>query len=140
MAFNPNKNALGVCLERIKAAKTRFKIPDDQIFTSKDYDIWGDPDSVVTNIPGGFHKVLLPFSTDGPATFYISSAGPNTTVPRHSHDEGAGIRFIVSGSIIYKGAVLGQGDWMYLPAKAPYEFVVGPMGVTIFYCYQCCCA
>jgi hypothetical protein len=139
MAFNPNQRSLAACIEDIVASKRRLGITGEQIYTSKDHNIWEDQGSSCTNVPGGFNKIILPFNTDGPATFYISSGAPNTRVPQHSHDEGAGIRVILSGSIVYKGVELVQGDWMYMPARARYEFVVGPMGVTMFYCYQCCC-
>lgn len=139
--FNPNKDTLAACLARIEAHRKARNIQNDKIITSRSVgDVWSDKDLHVSNVPGGFNKVILPFASGGPATFYISSAGPGVKVPRHSHDEGAGVRFIVSGSIIYEGNILSQGDWMYMPAGAPYEFTVGPMGVTMFYCYECCCA
>lgn len=138
--FDPNRNKLGVCLDQIKVIQQEMGISTSRIFTSRDIkDLWNSQ-AAVSNIPSGFNKIMLPFNTEGPATFYISAAGPNVKVPSHSHDEGAGIRFIASGSIIYKGQELVAGDWMYLPAKVPYDFVVGPKGVVIFYCYQCCCA
>ena len=41
---------------------------------------------------------------------------PGTEVPEHSHDEGDGFRYIVSGSIIYNGQeLLAAGDWMFIP-------------------------
>jgi hypothetical protein len=139
--FDPNRNKMSACLERINDLKKKLKIDDSKIYTSKDFaGIWNEKSALIDNIPGGFNKVILPFMTTGEATFYISSAGPNTEVPKHSHKEGAGIRFIVSGSMIYNGQELTEGDWMYMPAGAVYEFKVGPRGVTIFYCYQCCCA
>lgn len=139
--FDPNRSSMASCLERIAQIRKDLRIKDDKIFTSKDVkSLWSHKRAVVSNIPDGFNKVILPFSTDGPATFYISAAGPNVKVPRHSHDEGAGIRFIVSGSIIYKGQELSEGDWMYMPAGSKYDFAVGPRGVVIFCCYQCCCA
>jgi hypothetical protein len=140
MAFDPNKSTLEACIAHIQATRARLKLPDDKILTSRDVDIWGDSESQVHNVPGGFHKVILPFHLDSSSTFYISSAGPHTSVPKHSHDEGAGVRFIVSGSITYNGKALTQGDWMFLPAGVAYEFTTGPMGVTMFYCYSCCCA
>jgi hypothetical protein len=141
MAFNPNASTLADCLARVTSIKKRLGMDHGRIFTSRDVgQIWTDKESIVSNIPTGFYKVMLPFATSGPATFYISSAGPGVKVPRHSHDEGDGIRLIISGSIVHEGKELLEGDWMYLPAKAQYEFVVGPRGVSMFYCYQCCCA
>jgi hypothetical protein len=61
-------------------------------------------------------------------------------VPKHSHDEGDGIRIIMSGSIIYDGHELSGGDWMFIPKGVAYDFKVGPMGAALCYCYCCCCA
>ena len=70
---------------------------------------------------------------------FISVGAPGIKVPNHSHDEGAGIRFIMNGSITYKGKELTGGDWMYIPKGIEYEFEVGHLGVTMCYCYCCCC-
>ncbi|WP_339164313.1 hypothetical protein [Methylobacterium bullatum] len=141
MAFNPNQKTLAACIAEIKNMQSSRGYKINSIFTSKDVkDIWNDKELNVSNVPGGFNKIMLPFFLDGGATFYVSAAGPNVKVPKHSHDEGAGVRFIVSGSILYNGIELVEGDWMFLPAGSPYEFDVGPHGVTMFYCYQCCCA
>lgn len=93
----------------------------------------------VSNVPGGFKKFMLPVYLDKPSQLFVSVGAPDTEVPRHSHDEGDGIRYIVSGSIIYDGKELHSGDWMFIPAGKPYSFKVGPRGVTMFYCYECCC-
>jgi redox-sensitive bicupin YhaK (pirin superfamily) len=138
--FDPNQSSLAACLERIDSFRRKNKLGTQSILTSKDIDIWKEEALHVSNIPGGFNKAIMPFYTDGPATFYVSAAGPGVKVPKHSHKEGAGIRFIVSGSIFWGGHELSEGDWMHMPAGAEYEFVVGPRGVSIFYCYQCCCA
>ena len=140
VAFNPNQRTLADCQAEIRKFQQRKGIKTDRIITSRMVNIWKEPDLSVKNVPGGFNKAILPIYFETGSTFYISSAGPGVTVPKHSHDEGPGLRFIVSGSIIFDGQELSEGDWMYLPAKAPYEFVVGPRGVTMCYCYCCCCA
>lgn len=61
-------------------------------------------------------------------------------MPNHSHDEGDGFRFIVSGSILFDGRELHAGDWMFIPKGKTYSFKVGRSGVGICYCYACCCA
>ncbi len=140
-AFNPNTKKLAVCIAELEKFRKARGLDEKAIISSLDLpDLWQTEQLAVSNVPGGFNKIILPFFTDGPATFYISSAGPYTKVPKHSHDEGAGIRVIMSGSIIYNDKELKEGDWMYLKAGAPYEFTVGPRGVSMFYCYQCCCA
>jgi quercetin dioxygenase-like cupin family protein len=68
---------------------------------------------------------------------FISVAAPNVKVPEHTHNEGAGLRFIASGSITYKDTELNAGDWMYIPKGAKYSFQVGALGATMFYCYHC---
>jgi quercetin dioxygenase-like cupin family protein len=141
MAFDPNGMTLKEGLELVKELQAELHLRTSEIFTSRQAgDLYKNKKALVTNVPDGFSKIILPIATSKEATFYVSSGAPNTVVPRHSHDEGEGIRFIVSGSIIFEGQELSAGDWMYLPAKAPYEFKVGPQGVTIFYCYCCCCA
>ena len=94
------------------------------------------------SLPSGFVKFQLPvYFEGGPGSqFYLSVGNPYTKVGRHSHDEGDGLRFIISGSIIYQGKELVSGDWMFIPKGAPYSFEVGPRGAQMFYCYQCCCA
>ncbi|MDX0451744.1 hypothetical protein GOC55_30455 [Sinorhizobium medicae] len=139
--FNPNSKSLAQCIAEIEQFRISRNLDNKQIITSRDVpDLWKAKELAVSNVPGGFNKIILPFYTDGAATFYISSAGPYVKVPRHSHDEGNGIRIIMSGSIFWDGLELQASEWMYLKAGAPYEFEVGPRGVSIFYCYQCCCA
>jgi len=141
MSFNPNELTLKEGLELVKDIQSNLRLDTSKIITSKQAgDLYKNKKANVTNVPEGFSKIILPISTSKEATFYISSGAPNAHVPRHSHEEGEGIRFIVSGSILFEGQELSEGDWMYIPAKASYEFNVGPRGVTMFYCYCCCCA
>jgi hypothetical protein len=93
----------------------------------------------VTNIPEGFTKWQLPFIM-GPSQLFITEAKGGMKVREHSHDEGDGIRFIASGSIVYNGTTLEAGDWMFIPKGAKYSFEVGPRGAVMCYCYCCCCA
>ena len=46
------------------------------------------------------------------SNFFLSFAAPGIKVPEHSHDEGDGIRVILSGSLTYGGHQLTAGDWM----------------------------
>jgi len=141
MAFNPNETTLKEGLELVNKLQKELQIDKTKIFTSKDVpNLYKHKTAQVTNVPPGFNKIILPFSTTKEATFYISSGAPNAQVPTHSHEEGEGIRFIVSGSIIFQGKELTEGDWMFMPARASYDFQVGPRGVTICYCYCCSCA
>lgn len=142
MTFNPNAMSLANCLQRLQEATKAAGLDiDKSIITSRDPVVKKLLQSLeVTNIPGGFVKVQLPVSFDGPTTTYMSFGTPRTKVPAHSHDEGAGIRVIMFGSIKYKGQKLTAGDWMYIPKGQRYDFEVGNMGVGMFYCYQCCCA
>ncbi len=93
----------------------------------------------VDNVPGGFKKWQLPFVMDR-SQLFISIGSPDADVPTHSHDEGDGIRFIMSGSIYYDGKELSAGDWMFIPKGAKYKMKVGPLGASMCYCYCCCCA
>ena len=144
--FEPNRLTFAQGIERIKKAVNTSgdqASGKDTIITSrtKGFDKVFD-DLMVHNLPNGFTKYQLPvFFDGGPGSqFFISVGSPNTEVGRHSHDEGDGMRFIVSGSILYGHQELTAGDWMFIPKGVPYSFKVGRLGVQMFYCYQCCCA
>jgi len=141
-SFRPNACTFKEGLDRVKKARGG-ESHLGKIITSKDEDIISClPKLEVSNIPNGFSKYQIPtFFEGGPgALFYVSVGAPGTKVPKHSHDEGDGIRYIVAGSIIFGDKELAAGDWMFIPKGVPYEFIVGRNGVTAFYCYQCCCA
>lgn len=142
MAFNPNASNMAACLARIQQATKAAKLDLDQdIITSQDPVVKKVLNSLeVSNIPAGFVKVQLPVAFDGPTTTYMSFGAAKTKVPEHSHDEGAGIRVIMFGSIKFRGRKLTAGDWMYIPKGKRYAFEIDNMGVGMFYCYQCCCA
>lgn len=140
--FNPNAKTMAQCLEILKEANKKAGFdPKAGISTSRDPKVRLAAEALrVTNIPSGFKKYQLPVHMDQSCMMYLSIGAPDTVVPEHSHDEGDGFRFIVSGSIKYKDQELTSGDWMHIPARKKYSFQVGPHGVTMFYCYQCCCA
>lgn len=140
--FKPNALTFQQGVERIKdaASKARFD-SKSKITTSRDQAARAATDSLlVSNVPGGFKKFQLPLLLDKPSQFFVSIGAPDTEVPEHSHDEGDGLRYIVSGSVIYNGQELTTGDWMYIPAGEKYSLRVGARGAHMFYCYCCCCA
>ena len=139
--FKPNRLTFEDGIKRIANANKSYKFnPDKAIVTSRD-DVASKlmKKLKIDNIPNGFDKWQLPFSLDR-AQLFISVGLPNTKVPKHSHDEGAGIRFIVAGSIEFGGKELTAGDLMYIPKGSDYAFQVGKFGATMAYCYSCCCA
>ena len=139
--FNPNEKAFADCVARVEEAAKKFQQPTGVIVTSKDRRANEVREELrVTNIPEGFSKWQLPVYFKKPTHLFISVGSPGVHTPEHSHDEGDGLRFIASGSISYDGKELGAGDWMFIPAGAKYEFTVGSLGATMFYCYECCCA
>jgi len=141
--FSPNRCTFQEGIDRVKAAVQQAGFHTEGIVTSRDPKAAALlSDLAVSNVPGGFTKYQLPVYFDGGpgSQFYLTVGSPNQKVPSHSHDEGDGIRLIVSGSIVYDGKVLNAGDWMFIPKGKPYAFEVGPLGVQMFYCYQCCCA
>jgi hypothetical protein len=142
MAFQPNAMTFDQGLQRIKdACKAANLDVSHSIVTSRDPSVKKAlSDLEVKNVPTGFVKFQLPVSFDKATQAFMSFGAPRTKVPTHSHDEGDGLRVILSGSISYQGTELTPGDWMYIPAGKPYDFEVGPMGVGMFYCYACCCA
>jgi hypothetical protein len=142
MAFNPNQRDLAACLEDIRAIQKEHGIDPKKIVTSRDPVVakLAYTKLAVQNVPPGFTKTMLPVFMPRESTLYISAGAPGTKVPSHSHDEGDGIRFMISGSIHYGDRELTEGDWMFIPAGVPYEFEVGPRGAVMCYCYSCCCA
>jgi hypothetical protein len=141
--FDPNQVSFDEGLKRIQAAARKAGLKHrKKVLTSKDEAARKAQALLeVSNVPdAGFRKWQLPVHLDSPSQLFITVADPHLEVPEHSHDEGDGIRFIASGSIIHEGAELAAGDWMYIPAGAKYSFKVGPVGATMCYCYCCCCA
>lgn len=140
MDFKPNRLSFEQGIERIKKAAGKFD-KDYAIVTSRDEVAVDLRHSLkVTNVPPGFEKWQLPVWLEKPSQLYISVAAPNLKVPEHSHDEGAGVRIIMSGSIIFNGKELTEGDWMYIPQGKKYTFATGPLGARMCYCYCCSCA
>lgn len=139
--FNPNLMTFLQGEEKVKhACKEANLRVSKKIITSRDENAIAAVNLLsVDNIPGGFKKWQLPFVMER-SQLFISIGSPDAKVPDHSHDEGDGIRFIMSGSIYYDGKELTGGDWMYIPKGVKYSMVVGPLGVAMCYCYCCCCA
>lgn len=98
----------------------------------------------VDNVLEGFSKYQLPVYLTDSSFLFITVAAPGAASTTRSHDDGDGIRFIISGSIEYDGpnakAELTAGDWMFVPKGAEYSVVTGAMGACMCYCYLCCCA
>jgi hypothetical protein len=112
--------------------------PDAGILTSKDPKARKALSLLKTlNAPRGFEKHQLPFSFFHPTNLYVASGKAGSTVPSHSHDEGAGMRFIIKGSLTINGKRLGPGDWIYIPKGKPYSLKVGPKGVQFVADYAC---
>ena len=138
--FDPNAVTFAEGEVRVQRALKRAGVNiRERIVTSKDPAARKLAEVLqVRNVPKGFTKYQLPIVMER-SQLFISSAEPNVKAGKHSHDEGDGIRFIVSGSIRYNGQTLGAGDWMFIPAGLPYSFTVGPEGALMAYCYSCCC-
>ncbi len=140
--FDPNQLTFDQGLERIqRAVKQTGLNVDGRIVTSRDADVARLTRVLgVTNVPEGFRKWQLPVYMSKPSQLYITVAEPGARVGEHSHDEGEGMRFIVSGSVIYKDTELTAGDWMFMPAGAKYSIQIGRLGAVMCYCYCCSCA
>jgi|SRR6266699_673466 len=139
--FNPNVLSFEEGIARLNRILEKEGLhPHEHITTSRDEKVDHLREVLkVTNVPRGFQKWMLPVHLTGPSQLYISVAEPHAEAPLHSHDEGNGIRFIISGSITYNGQELTAGDWMFIPKGAQYSMKVGPFGAVMGYCYQCCC-
>jgi hypothetical protein len=134
--FNPNELSFEDGVKRVEAALKKVGLDmDKQIMTSRDTKVIAATELLtVPHVPEGFVKWQLPIVLKQPSQLYLSTSEPNVEVPAHSHDEGPGVRFIISGSIQYGGKELTAGE------GTSYSFKVGPHGVTMGYCYCCCCA
>ncbi len=140
--FDPNQTTFDEGLRRMQRGlkKSAVKL-EGRIITSRDKDVKKALKLLeVDNIPDGFQKWQLPVYLNEPSQLFISTAAADTKVPAHSHRDGDGIRFMISGSIIYKDIELTAGDWMFIPKGKSYSFKVGPLGATMCYCYCCSCA
>jgi hypothetical protein len=93
----------------------------------------------VTNVPSGVKKWQLPIVLDGKTGFYISAWQADTVIPKHSHEEGAGIRFVLEGSVLYGNVELVTGDWIYIPGGVEYSLGAGERGAVVISGYECCC-
>jgi mannose-6-phosphate isomerase-like protein (cupin superfamily) len=114
---------------------------EGRIITSRDKEAVALRDALrVSAVPSGFRKWQLPVYLKERSQLYLTVAEPDADVPEHSHPEGDGIRFIVSGSVQYRDHELTAGDWMFIPAGVAYSMRVGHLGATMCYCYCCCCA
>lgn len=140
--FDPNQLTFDEGLDRIRRGLKKAKVSLGKgILTSRDKDVQAASNALqVGNVPDGFQKWQLPIHLDSPSQLFISTAKANAKVPAHSHNDGDGIRFIIAGSIIYRGVELTAGDWMFIPKGTSYSFEVGKLGASMCYCYCCCCA
>jgi quercetin dioxygenase-like cupin family protein len=140
-AFNPNQATFEQGLERIRRAVEGTGLDQTRgIITSRDDRAREAQQTLKTSeVPDGFAKWQLPVYLGKPSQLFITVAQPDAEAPEHSHDEGDGIRFIASGSIIYNNVELTTGDWMFIPAGTKYSFKAGAFGALMCYCYCCCC-
>ena len=112
--------------------------PDAGIFTSRDPKAKKAMQLLETmNSPRGFRKWQLPFSFFSPTNLYITMGEPGVSVRKHSHNEGAGMRFILQGSLSLNRKRLDPGEWAYIPRGEPYSLKVGPEGVRMLADYAC---
>ena len=137
--LRPDQRAVAPCLQRGIRAAEQAELDLNSVITSRDISALRAKDSLgCESVSEGFQKWQLPVYLDGTSISYVSVGEPGTRVPEHAH-EGASLRFITSGSLIYEGTELIAGDWIYIPAEHPYSFEVGPYGVSLVGDYNCCC-
>jgi len=140
MKFDPNSVSFAEGAVKVERVLRKVGVKKDgKILTSVDDRARKAKDFLaVKNVPGDFRKWQIPVVLTQ-AQLFISEGKANAHVEEHSHDEGDGVRIIMSGSIVYDGKELKAGDWMYIPQGAKYSFRVGPNGASMCYCYCCCC-
>ena len=70
-----------------------------------------------------------PFSGDDDLLTSVTVAGPGADIGPTLHLDGDAVRFVLSGSVWFRGKELGPGDWILVPAEAGYRLRVGYRGV-----------
>ncbi|MFG2142756.1 cupin domain-containing protein [Streptomyces sp. NPDC048696] len=136
--MSPSYPRFDEALAHIRHAASKAELNLEGIITSKSPGVEEATKALTVEAPRGFRKWQLPVYLDGPAIEYLTVADPGASVGRHSH-QGDGIRYIMSGSIIFNGTELTTGDWMYIPANVEYAFETGRFGAVMSSKYQCCC-
>lgn len=138
--FDPNRADFRECIEAVeKALETvHLKMGADFLTSRDQYSAKLRKQLGTDNLPDdqAFQKWQLPFILDR-TNWFVTVAAPGAVTPKHSHDQGAGVRFILGGSVTINGVDYHGGDWLYLPAGTPYDYVAGPMGAIIMAGYQC---
>jgi hypothetical protein len=126
---------------RVKSALEELNLSiGTEIITSKDPTIaplWSKLRR--DTMPAGFDQWQLPIVLGGgnrPVMSFITFGAPEAVVPVHHHKDDCLFRVIISGSIIWNGIELFQGDWMYIPTGKPYSFSAGRIGCVILHLYN----
>lgn len=70
-----------------------------------------------------------PFGGDDELLTNVTIAGPGGDIGPTAHLDGDAVRFILSGSLWFRGTELGPGDWMFIPSGSAYRLRVGHRGV-----------
>lgn len=70
-----------------------------------------------------------PFSGDEDLLTSVTVAGPEADIGPTMHLDGDAVRFVLSGSVLFRGKELGPGDWLLIPAGKGYRLRVGYRGV-----------
>lgn len=70
-----------------------------------------------------------PFSGDEDLLTSVTVAGPGSDIGPTVHLDGDAVRFVLSGSVWFRGKELGPGEWLLIPAGAGYRLRVGYRGV-----------
>ena|SRR5438034_443207 len=126
---------------RVKNALKEMKIKlGDSIVTSKDPLMIKLMEKLRrTTLPEGFQQWQLPIILGGdnrPVMSFITFGEPHAEIPHHSHKNDSLLRFVLSGTIIYKDQELTTGDWMYVPTGLPYSFKAGQYGCITMHVYN----
>lgn len=70
-----------------------------------------------------------PFSGDDDLLTCVTVAGPGADIGPTLHLDGDAVRFVLSGSVWFRGRELEPGDWLLVPAGTGYRLRVGYRGV-----------
>jgi hypothetical protein len=115
-----------------------FSTKRDQILTSQDPNM----DLVIkdltrTDLPPGWTGYQIPlFLMQTPPTFFFyQEADAGAELPPHSHGVDQ-LRIVISGGLVFGDLTLKAGDWMFIPAKAPYSISAAKNpGLVVCYMY-----
>jgi mannose-6-phosphate isomerase-like protein (cupin superfamily) len=113
-------------LELVLAALDQVSI--SEVISSKDARLSAQT-SQLAKLADDARRWQPPFGGDADLLTSVTVAGPGADIGPTLHLDGDAVRFVLSGSVWFRGKELGPGDWLLIPAGTGYRLRVGYRGV-----------